>query len=105
MADITVIESKPHLVPALRSRWRKSAEHLAEQVTRFIRLTVLSAIPSLSSLLLGGSFDKKTLLAFILPFAEVAFRQVFPALGAKRADAAPGVTIVPAQVTDEGDAP
>lgn len=65
---------------------------------RFTRLLVLAALPSLIDLLKGGKFDRATLFAFILPFAEVAYRQVFPALGAARADAAPGVTIVPAQV-------
>lgn len=90
--------SKPELVDQLRATWRKSSEHLAEQVQRFIRLTIIAAIPSLSSLLAGGHFDYKTLLAFILPFAEVAFRQVWPALGAKRADSADGVTIVPDEV-------
>lgn len=98
-------------VSALRSTWRKSAEHFAEQVWRFIRLTILAAIPSLASALFSKHFDWKTLLAFILPFAEVAFRQVWPALGAKRADEAPGtVTVVdgpddvPVQ-TDNGPRP
>lgn len=77
-------------VQALRRAWRTSAEHLAEQVVRFVRLTLLSAVPSVVDLVRGGKFDKTTLLTFILPFAEVAYRQVFPALGAAKADSAPG---------------
>jgi hypothetical protein len=97
------------LVPALRSTWRKSAEHVAEQFSRFLRLTVLAALPSLLDLIKGGKFDTYTLFAFVLPFAEVAYRQVFPALGAAAVDAAPGAAIVPAEVAPndpavEGDA-
>lgn len=90
--------SKPTLVPALRATWRKSTEHFIEQLKRFIRLTALSAIPSVSSLIAGGKFDTRTLYAFILPFAEAAYRQVFPALEAAAVDSAPGATIVPAEV-------
>lgn len=99
MPTTVAVTSKPQHVDALRATWRASAQHTAEQLKRFVRLTVLAAIPALSSLLAGGQFDRKTLLAFILPFAEVAFRQVFPALGAAGADQAPGVTIVPDEVT------
>lgn len=59
---------------------RSTAEHLGEQVTRFARLTALAAIPSVVNVVSGGHFDWKTLLAFILPFAEVAYRQVWPAV-------------------------
>jgi len=90
--------SKPDLVAALRATWRKSAEHAAEQVARFLRLTIMAAVPSVVDLIKGGKFDYITLLTFILPFAEVAYRQVFPALGAAKADSADGVTIVPEQV-------
>lgn len=105
MATVT-ITSKPEHVGALRSTWRSSAQHAAEQLKRFVRLTVLAALPSLVNLIQGGHFDRRTLLAFILPFVEVAYRQVFPALGAAAADAAPGVTIVPAEVApaSTGDA-
>lgn len=85
-------------VPALRTTWRRSTEHFVEQIKRFLRLLVLAALPSVVNLIQGGRFDWRTLLAFVLPFAEVAYREVFPALGAAAADAAPGVTIVPAQV-------
>lgn len=85
-------------VPALRTTWRRSTEHFAEQVKRFIRLTALAAAPSVVELVKGGRFDRVTLLAFLVPVLEVAWRQMFPALGAAAADAAPGVTIVPAQV-------
>lgn len=95
---VTLTESKPLAIPALRATWRSSAEHLAEQLKRFVRLTVLSALPALSSVIFAQHFDAKTLLAFIVPIAEVAFRQVWPALGAAGADSAPGVTIVPEQV-------
>ena len=90
--------SQTTLVRALRSTWRKTAQHVIEQVARFVRLTILAAIPSIVNLISGGKFDWRTLLAFILPFAEVAYRQVFPALGAAAVDAAPGATIVPAEV-------
>lgn len=59
---------------------------------------MVAAIPSLYNLLIGGKFDVKTLLAFIVPFAEVAWRQLHPALTASAADVAPGVTIVPDQL-------
>ena len=87
-------------VPALRATWRRSAQHDAEQIKRFVRLFVLSSVPAVTSLLMSGSshFDRKTLLALLVPIAETAYRQVFPALGAAAADAAPGVTIVPDQV-------
>jgi hypothetical protein len=91
-------------VTALRKAWRKSAEHIAEQLIRFVRLTVLAAIPSVWDLAAGGHFDQKTLLAFILPFAEVAYRQAFPALGAAKADAAPG-TVTTAGGDHDGLAP
>jgi hypothetical protein len=90
--------SKPNLVGALTKTWRTSAEHLSAQVWRFVRLTALSAVPSVFSLVVGGKFDWRTLLAFIAPFAEVAYRQVVPALTAQAADSAPGVTIVPEQL-------
>lgn len=97
------VESKPHLQAALRSTWRSSHTHTVEQIQRFLRLFVLSAIPALVSLLADGSdFDRKTLIAILVPIGEAAYRQVYPALGAKGVDEADGVTIVPEQV--EGDA-
>ena len=91
--------SKPHLVSDLRGTWRKSSQHLEEQAVRFVRLFIVSAIPAVVALTTsGGDFDKKTLLALLVPVAETAYRQVFPALGASKADDAPGVTIVPAQL-------
>jgi len=97
--------SKPDLQAQLRATWRKSGEHYAEQLKRFIRLTIIAAVPSLTNVIAGGHFDWKTLLAFILPFAEVAWRQMFPAMGAASADSAPGVTIVPSQVGGGEDVP
>jgi hypothetical protein len=95
---LVVAASKPEHIKALTKTWRKSAEHLAAQIERFIILTVLAAIPSLSSLLLGGKFDWHTLLAFIGPFAYTAYRQVVPQMSAASVDSAPGATIVPDQV-------
>lgn len=98
---LVTADSKPHLVGELRKTWRGSAEHAAEQVKRFLRLAVLAAAPSVIDLLNGGKFDRKTLIAFIVPVAEAAYRQMFPALGAKSVDDAQGVTIVPSQVGAE----
>lgn len=92
------VASKPDLVLNLRATWRKSGEHLAEQVKRFVRLTALAAFPAVGDLIAGGKFDYRTLYAFIVPFAEVAWRQVFPAMTADSVDSAPGVTIVPDEV-------
>jgi hypothetical protein len=103
VTQLTVAAPKPELVSALRATWRKSAQHAAEQASRFVRLTVVAAVPSLVNLIQGGKFDWRTLLAFVLPFAEVAWRQAFPAMGAANADAADGVTIVPEQVGAEPD--
>lgn len=92
--------SKPDLVPNLRKTWRKTAEHGAEQLARFARLFVLSAIPVLVDFLVKGSghFDWETLLFALVPVGETVYRQVFPALGANKVDSADGVTIVPSQV-------
>ena len=103
LSQVVATASKPHAIDALRKTWRRSAEHFAEQVTRFVRLLVVSAIPVVVSAVSaatfsGSKFDPKTLLALLVPVFEVAYRQVFPALGAAAADAAPGVTIVPSQV-------
>lgn len=87
----------------LRAVWRKTGEHAAEQLARFVRLTVLAAVPSLLSLVEGGKFDTRTLLAFIAPFAEVTYRQVFPALGAAKVVSAPGATVDPAPAAAVGD--
>lgn len=97
--------SKPHLVGDLRATWRKSGTHVREQVIRFLRLTFIAAQPTLLPFLFAGKFDKTTLLAFLVPVLEVAYRQFFPALGAKAADDTPGVTIVPDQVGVSYDAP
>lgn len=102
--SVCLTESKPQAIGALRSTWRRSAEHFAEQLQRFVRLTLMAALPSLISVLASDEFDTKMLLALIVPFAEVAYRQMFPAMGAAGADRAPGVTIVPEQV-GLGEAP
>lgn len=100
MSTLTVARSKPDLVKALRATWRKSAQHTAEQLARFVRLTVMAAVPSVVDLIAKGPkhFDWYTLLMVIVPFGETAWRQVFPALGAAKVDEAPGATIVPEQV-------
>lgn len=95
---IVAVESKPQLQSALRATWRKDAVHVREQVQRFARLCVAAAMPTLLPFLTGGHFNKVTLLAFIVPVAEVAYRQMYPALGAKGVDDAQGATIVPEQV-------
>lgn len=97
-AGLVAAQSKPELVKDLRATWRKDAVHVAEQVKRFLRLSVLAAMPTLLPLLMGGHFDSKTLLAFLVPVLEVVYRQMFPALGAQQVDDAQGVTIVPSQV-------
>lgn len=99
-AGLVVVASKPDLVKNLRATWRKSAEHLAEQLARFLRILALGLPVPLVDLLLRGSgkFDWPTLLIVIAPLAETAWRQVFPALGAAKVDSAPGATIVPSQV-------
>ena len=88
-------------IQALRRTWRRSAQHLIEQAWRFVRLTALASIPSVVDLINGGKFDTKTLLTFLLPFAEVAWRQMHPSLTASRADAAPG-TVTTAGGEDDG---
>lgn len=97
---LVVAQSKPEQITNLRATWRKSAEHGAEQLARFARLFVLSAIPVLVDFIVKGSghFDWETLLFALVPVGETVYRQVFPALGAAKADSAPGVTIVPDQV-------
>ena len=98
VATVAVVSgSKPENIKALRQTWRRSGEHFREQVIRFVRLTIAAAMPSLLSLVMGGKFDTKTLLAFLIPCIEVAYRQIFPSMGAAAADSAPGMTIVPDQ--------
>lgn len=65
---------------ARRASWTDQIRHnhYVQQFERFVRLTVVAAVPSVVDLLRGGNFDWKTLLAFILPFAEVAFREIYP---------------------------
>lgn len=69
----------PHNSP-LANEIRASLEHLAEQLARFIRLTLLAALPTVWNVLGGDKFDWRTLLAFLIPFAEVAFHQVWPSV-------------------------
>jgi hypothetical protein len=99
VATVAVVSgSKPEAIKALRQTWRRSADHFREQIVRFLRLSVAAAMPTLLPFLMGGHFDKKTLLAFLVPVLECAYRQIFPSLGAAAADNAPGMTIVPDQV-------
>lgn len=102
VAGTVATSSKPQHVKALRATWRKSEQHLTEQAFRFGRLFLASALPVVVSLVASGThYDRKTLLALLVPVFETAYRQVFPALGAAKADDAPGMTIVPDQVTDD----
>lgn len=97
---LVVAQSKPEQISNLRATWRKTGEHAAEQLARFVRLFVLAGIPVVVDFLVKGSghFDWETLLFALVPVGETVYRQVFPALGAAKADSAPGVTIVPDQV-------
>jgi hypothetical protein len=106
-AGLVVAASKPDLIKSLRATWRKSSEHVAEQLWRFVRLlSVASVIPIIDVIVRGsGHFDWVTLLMAIVPVFETTWRQVFPALGAAKVDSAPGVTIVPDQVQADQVAP
>lgn len=106
------IGSKPHAVDHLKATWRKSAEHLREQVLRFLRLFAFAAVVPLLDLIVQGpsKFDWASLFAALIPVFETTYRQFQPAMSAGGADSAPGVTIVPDQVelpvqTDNGPRP
>ena len=103
MADST------HVV-ALRSTWRSTAEHYKAQAFRFVRIFLGVAVSqALASLATGtsplSSFDRKAVVAFLVPIAEVTWRQLHPALTASEVDTAPGATIVPSEVGLPGPAP
>lgn len=101
---LTVAQSKPDLQAQLRATWRKSREHYWEQAKRFVRIYLGVLMPQL--LALGfGHLTRSALIALAAPAIEVAFRQWYPALGAKAADQADGVTIVPEQVGAVSDVP
>ena len=56
MAGKTVtVVSKPHLVPQLRSTWRKSTEHYLAQLKRFLIVFVGALIPQI----LAGSTHRR----------------------------------------------
>lgn len=85
------------LLAALRSTWRMSREHKAEQANRFLRIFGAVLVPQLVAV--GVDHLTRTIvLSLVAPALEVAFRQLYPALGAYGAASAPGVEIVPEQL-------
>lgn len=97
------VVSKPGFVGSLRSTWRKSSQHVQAQLFRFLRLFGVTIVPQvLAQLATGRSITGHSLRIFLIsvavPTAEVVWRQLHPTMTASAADAAPGVTIVPAQV-------
>lgn len=101
---VVVAVSKPHAIGALRSRWRRTAEHWRAQAFRFFG--ILGGIIGSKMLgdVLAGHSPFQHLVTFhdwelyLLPFVVIAYRQWRPSLGAAAVDSAPGVTIVPEQV-------
>ncbi len=96
---VSVTGSKPEAVKALAKTWRKTAEQLAEQAWRFLRLMLFaSVVPILDLIVEGSEFDPRTLFVTLVPVFEGIYRQFQPALSARKVDSAPGATIVPEQV-------
>lgn len=101
---LVVAASKPQAIGALRATWRKSAEHKAAQLKRFLLVLGGVLIAQIVPEVLAGKdplvhfTDARTAWFYLLPFAAVAWRQLHPAMTASQADQAPGVTIVPDQV-------
>lgn len=99
-----LVASKPEHVDALRRTWRKTREHYQAQATRFFGIF----FGLLGAQIMGNIITGKPALPhftswhelqlYLVPLAVVAWRQFHPQLGAKQADSAPGVTIVPNQV-------
>src|SRR4051794_21315439 len=106
---LTITGSKPELQTQLRDTWRKSAEHKAAQIKRFI-----SALVAVLTLQLVGDVtahknplehftDATTAWYYLIPLAYVAWRQIHPSMTASEIDSAPGATIVPEQVGAASD--
>lgn len=96
------VTSKPEHVPALRSTWRGTAEHYIAQGKRFLLVFLGAIVPQL----LTNGLDNlgiDTVRALAPAALLVAIRQVWPELGAKAVDTAPGATIVPAEVDPAPD--
>lgn len=99
------VSSKPQHIKDLRRTWRKSSQHKVAQVKRFLysMAGVVSAniFGDLESNRnpLAHFTDVRTSWYYLLPFAYIAWKQVHPEMGASEADSAPGVTIVPNEVT------
>jgi len=95
-------------VQALRKTWRKSAEHFAEQLYRFIRLALFASVIPVTDwfvqvVLRDHKFDWMTLLTAVVPVLETSYRQVYPALGAAKVDSAPGTVTTVTTGVIEGD--
>lgn len=96
--------SKPQHISDLRKTWRKSAEHKAAQIKRFVSAMAAVLMANITGDLVAHKdplthfTDLRTAWYYLIPFAYVAWRQVHPAMTASQADSAPGVTIVPEQV-------
>lgn len=109
-AQLVQAAAKPELVDNLRATWRKSAEHKAAQVKRFVAALVGVVVVQIIADVSAGKnpldhfTDAKTAWYYLLPFALVAWRQVHPSMTASQVDSAPGATIVPTQVAAPGDA-
>lgn len=104
---LVVAASKPEMVDNLRKVWRKTAEHKAAQVKLFLStLGGLLVLQVLSDATAGRTpfssiHDLRDLWFYLAPVVLVAWRQYHPALTASQVDSAPGVTIVPDQVSDD----
>lgn len=103
-APAVKVVSKPELVANLRSTWRKSAEHKAAQVKRFVSALAAVVLAQVLSDVAAGKtpfttvHDLRSAWFYLLPVVLVAWRQLHPALTATQVDSAPGATIVPAEV-------
>lgn len=105
VATVAVVTgSKPEHIKALRATWRRSAEHKAAQIKRFVY--AMAAVVSANVVgdiethknPLAHFTDLRTAWYYLIPFAYIAWKQVHPSMSASEADSAPGVTIVPEQV-------
>lgn len=101
---VVVVASKPEHVADLRRQWRKSAEHKAAQIKRFVyAMGAVVASNVMGDVMahkdpLAHFTDTRTAWYYLIPFAYIAWKQVHPSMSASEADSAPGVTIVPDEV-------
>ncbi len=103
--------SKPQHINDLRKTWRKSAEHKAAQIKRFVySLGAILAVQLVGDVQshqnpLDHFTDVKTTWYYLIPFVYLAWKQAHPSMSASEVDSAPGVTIVPDQVVPHDDPP